>query len=469
MTLSQIISELQESFEQGKTLPVPWRKAQLRNLWHLITDNQDRFINTIQKDLAKPKVQTQVLEIVCVANDIVHCLQNLDQWLQEEMVPTAPPFQYWSPVIRRRPKGNCLILGTWNYPLTLTLLPFVGLIAAGNTGILRPSEYAPHTADLLMELFPKYLDSSCFRCVNGGKEAAIALLEHPFSHILFTGSETVGKDVMKGAAKHLTPVTLELGGRNAVIISDKANVQLAAKRTLWAKFANAGQTCFAPNVAIVLEPVFEEFLANIKETYRDFYKGEAQVRTVGRIVNAAQFQRVQSLLSSTKGNVVLGGRVDDNQLFVEPTVVTGLLEDDVLLQSEIFGPILPIVRAVDIDHAKALAKTIAPESLGLYVFSEDIDEANYIVNTLPNGSSAINDVMAQIAPSSTPFGGFGRSGFGAYRGKASIDTFSHLQSTVTVPTSAEFETMLEWRYPYAEPDSTVDFIRQNLLAKLPES
>jgi acyl-CoA reductase-like NAD-dependent aldehyde dehydrogenase len=204
-----------------------------------------------------------------------------------------------------------------------------------------------------------------------------------------------------------------------------------------------------------------------QKVHYDFYKGSPSIDNVGRIVNAAQFGRVQSLLSSTKGKIVLGGKLDVDSLYAEPTVVVDLEPEDSLLTSEVFGPILPVVRATDIKHAISLAKSLAPESLGLYVFSEDSEEANTIVNSVPNGSTAINDVMAQIAPTSLPFGGFGASGFGSYRGKASIDTFSHQQSIVTVPTNADFEAMLEWRYPYADPDPTVEFIRANMTAPLP--
>ncbi|QGA17282.1 hypothetical protein EYB26_004953 [Talaromyces marneffei] len=467
MEIDKIVAELRRTFDSGKTRPIAWRKEQLRNLYHLIVDNRDRFIEAIFKDIGKPPVQVEVLETLCVANEIVHFLQNLDDWLKDEVVETMPPFENWSPIIRKQPKGSVLVLGTWNYPLTLTLLPFIGVIAAGNTGILRPSEFAPATADLLVELFPKYLDPSSFRCVIGGREAAEALLKHSFGHILFTGGLKVGKEVMKAAANNITPITLELGGRNAAIVSDKANVRLAAKRILWGKAAAAGQTCFAPNVAIVHEAVYDEFVGGLKDYYAEFYKGKAELPSVGHIVNAAQFSRVQSLFSSTKGKIILGGELNSTTYFIEPTIVTDIEVDDALLQAEVFGPILPVIKAKDTDHAQTLAREIAPESLGLYIFSEDLEEANKVINALPNGSASINDVMAQIAPTSMPFGGFGSSGFGAYRGKASIDTFSHKQSIVTVPTVPEFETMLEWRYPYADQEKTVEFIRANMLAPLP--
>ncbi|KAF3406638.1 Aldehyde dehydrogenase family 3 member B1 [Talaromyces pinophilus] len=478
MEIDSIVAELRQTFDSGKTRPIAWRKEQLRNLYNLIIDNRDRFTEAIFKDVGKPAVQVEVLETLCVANEngpdkstrwyqIVHFLQNLDDWLKDEVVQTMPPFENWSPIIRKQPKGLALVLGTWNYPLTLTLLPFIGVIAAGNTGILRPSEFAPATADLLVELFPKYLDASSYRCVIGGREAAEALLKHRFGHILFTGGLKVGKEVMKAAANNITPITLELGGRNAAIVSDKANVRLAAKRILWGKAAAAGQTCFAPNVAIVHEAVYDEFVGALKDYYTEFYKGKAELPSVGHIVNAAQFSRVQSLFSSTKGKVILGGELNSTTRFIEPTIITDVNLDDALLQAEVFGPILPVIKAKDIEHAQTLAREITPEALGLYVFSEDLDEANKVINALPNGSASINDVMGQIAPTSMPFGGFGSSGFGAYRGKASIDTFSHKQSIVTVPTVPEFENMLEWRYPYADQEKTVEFIRANMLAPLP--
>lgn len=205
----------------------------------------------------------------------------------------------------------------------------------------------------------------------------------------------------------------------------------------------------------------------MRQYYAEFYKGKAEHPSVGHIVNAAQFSRVQSLVSSTKGKIVLGGEFNSTTRFIEPTIVTDIEADDALVQSEVFGPILPVIKAKDIEHAQTLAREITPESLGLYVFSEDLEEANKVVNAVPNGSASINDVLGQIAPTSLPFGGFGSSGFGTYRGKASIDTFSHKQSIVTVPTVPEFENLLEWRYPYADQEKTVEFIRANMLAPLP--
>ncbi|KUJ17221.1 putative aldehyde dehydrogenase [Mollisia scopiformis] len=454
-SLLTTLEELNATFLSGKTLDVEWRKEQLRSLWRMIDENETKISDAVFADLGKPRVQTQVLEMGMVKNDIVHCFQKLDEWLAIEAVEVPPPFENWSPVIVRRPKGLCLVIGTWNYPITLTLLSMIGIIACSNVGILKPSEHAPNTAAILSELIPKYLDPESFRVINGGVDVAQALLKFPYGHILYTGSTNIGKEVMKAAAEHLTPVTLELGGGNSVVVTEKANIELAAKRIAWGKFAIAGQTCFAPNHVIVHESVHDTFVAALQKIVK-----------VGKIVNAIHWKRIMSLLASTKGTTVFGRTGKENELFISPTVVKGISPEDPLVQTEIFGPILPILKYSTDSEAKNLLQTLSPDALGLYIFTEDLTEARDILKWCTAGTACINDAMGQIAPTSMPFGGVGASGIGSYRGKASIDTFSHKQGMVTVPTAPEFENLLAWRYPQMESQETVGFVKANLEMKL---
>ncbi|KAF8853370.1 putative aldehyde dehydrogenase [Acephala macrosclerotiorum] len=425
MNFSNILDELDASFESGRTLVIEWRKEQLRSLWRML--------------------DIQVLEIGAMKND----------WLAVETVETPPPFENWSPIIVRKPKGICLVIGTWNYPIALTIGPMIGVIACGNVGILKPSEHAPNTATLLAELFPKYLDPCCFRVINGGIDVAQALLRYPYGHILYTGSTNVGKLVMKAAAEHLTPVTLELGGINSVIVTEKANVELTAKRIAWGKFAIAGQTCLAPNHAIVHE-----------SAHQDFYGDKVEIAKVSKIVNASHWKRIMSLLTSTQGTIVFGGTGSEVDLFIEPTVIKNISSNDPLVQTEIFGPILPVLKYRTDAEAKALLHKLSPDALALYAFSEDLEEARQVLTWCNAGTVCINDVMGQIAPVSMPFGGVRGSGLGAYRGKASIETFSHKQPMVTVPTVPQFEAMFAWRYPQMESKETVAFVKANLEMKL---
>ncbi|KAG0649348.1 Aldehyde dehydrogenase family 3 member A1 [Hyphodiscus hymeniophilus] len=461
-----IISELKASFASGKTLSIEWRKQQLRQLWKLLDENEEAIRQALKKDLGKPIVQTHVLEIILVKNDAKDMIDNLDKWLGVESIMVPPPFENWSPVFHRRPKGVCLVIGAWNYPITLNLLPFLGVIACGNTGILKPSELSPHTSTLLADLFPKYLDSTCFKVLNGDKTIAQRLLQEPYGHILYTGGTAIGRIVMRAAADHLTPVTLELGGRNAALVTENADVELAATRVAWAKFAAAGQTCFAPNHAVVHESIYDAFVEALIKTYKSYYPQQATVEKVGKIVNNAHWKRLTSLLASTKGKVILGGKGDESSRFLEPTVITSVLEDDPIVQDELFGPFLPVLRYSTPADLSRLQQKLSPTPLAVYVFSSDLVQANEIASGSMAGTAAINDCMAQVAPTSLPFGGFGNSGIGGYRGKASIDTFSHKQSVVTVPTAPEFEALLGWRYPYAESMETVEFVKANLEARL---
>lgn len=330
---------------------------------------------------------------------------------------------------------------------------------------MKPSELAPATASALALLVPRYLDTTCYAVVNGGVAVTTGLLKLRYDHILYTGGPAVAKIVMQAAAEHLTPVTLELGGKSPVIVSKNADLKLAAKRVAWGKFACAGQTCVAPDYALVEESVLESFVESLKEVTQEFYEGDAKAEhKMGRIVNLRHFERITTLLAKTKGQLVFGGSSDAHELFVEPTVVRDVALDDPLMLEEIFGPILAIVSVPSIAAACALIPRICRNPLGLYVMSEEKSELDFVIANTASGGVSLNDVMTQIAIPNVPFGGVGGSGMGAYHGKASIDTFSHKRSVVHV--KREAEEAFGWRYASGDQVEKWRFYKENLEAKL---
>lgn len=330
---------------------------------------------------------------------------------------------------------------------------------------MKPSELAPVTATVLASLVPKYLDTSCYAVVNGGADVVTELLKLQYDHILYTGGANVGKVVMRAAAEYLTPVTLELGGKSPVIVSKNADIKLAAKRVAWGKFACGGQTCVAPDYALVEESVHDAFIDALREVTQEFYEGNAAAEhKMGRIINMRHWERVTGLIAKTKGKVEVGGASDGSTLFVEPTVVSGIKLDDPLMLEEIFGPILPVIPVPSIAAACVLIPKISDKPLGLYIMSEDPSELDFVVQNTQSGGVSLNDVMTQIAVPNVPFGGVGASGMGSYHGKASIDTFSHRRSVVHVKKSMEGE--FEWRYASGDQVGKWIFYKENLEAKL---
>lgn len=356
---------------------------------------------------------------------------------------------------------------TWNYPLFLTVSPFLGVIASGCTGIMKPPEQARHTTAALTELVPKYLDQSCYAVVNGAAEESTALLAQRWNHIFYTGGMRVGAIVAAAAARYLTPVTLELGGKCPVIVSKSADIPLAARRIAWGKFACAGQTCVAPDYALVQAEVYDEFLAAMKRTTLDFYGRDAAADgKMARMINQAAWDRSMDLLRRSNGKVQFGGveNASRQNLYIPPTVVSHLTLDDSLLSEELFAPVLPVVKIESLPEACEIIEKVFHDPLGLYIMSQDPSEYEFVLSHTRSGGVSLNDVMTQIAVPNLPFGGFGHSGWGNYHGKASIDTFSHRRSVVTVPKEAE--EAFEWRYPSGDQRKKWRFYKSNLEAKL---
>ncbi|TVY52347.1 Aldehyde dehydrogenase,dimeric NADP-preferring, partial [Lachnellula cervina] len=371
--ISSIAKSLQTTFRLGKTRDIAFRKSQLKQFWALIDENEVELQQCLFEDLGKPVVEAQVMELMAVKNEIASMLTNMDTWLAPKSAPDVPiEYKNFTPTIHKQPLGTCLVIGAWNYPFVLATAPFVAVIAAGNTGIMKPSELAPATAMALANLVPRYLDQSCYRVINGGEAVATTLLKEKFGHICYTGGAKVGRIVMHAAAEHLTPVTLELGGKSPVIITKNADIMVAATRTVWGKFACTGQTCVAPDYAMVEECVKDEFLNALQQVITRFYQGKPQAESkMARIVNLRHWERITNLIRRTSGNIIAGGHGDENTLFIEPTVVSNVSLDDALMSDEIFGPILPVISISSLEEGCELIPRISEDPLSLYLMTED--------------------------------------------------------------------------------------------------
>ncbi|KAL8717710.1 MAG: hypothetical protein Q9225_005075 [Loekoesia sp. 1 TL-2023] len=376
-------------------------------------------------------------------------LENFEEWLKPENPAVPAMFQAYQPAIHKEPKGVVLIIAPWNYPIVLLFLPLLGAIAAGNAAILKPSEFTPNVTAILAKLIPQYLDRDCFHVIQGGKEVVEETLEYPLGHIFFTGSTSVGKSIMAAASKNLTPVTLELGGKSPAIVTESANIAQAAKRIAWGKFLNAGQTCATPDYALIQDSILPQFLHELKKVIEKAYAHNSnRPAQYGRIINAAHFSRLKSLLSSTTGTTFIStGPSHLPSLSIPPTVITNLPPQDPLLQSELFGPILPILSYTTLSSLSSTISQIDPTPLATYIFSSNPSDIEHLTTHIRSGTTCVNDVMGHMGVTSLPVSGCGNSGFGAYRGKESVECFSAKRTVVDVPTSAEFEAMLEFRYP----------------------
>lgn len=450
---------VKDAFESDKTLSLEWRKQQLRQVWKMLDDNESRFQDALLQDIGKPKIETESYEIIGIKNEIVHTLEHLDEWAKPSTVDVFDEFKANQPRVYKQPKGAVLIIGTWNYPLDLTIDPLISVISAGNTAVIKTSENTPATGKLLAELIPRYLDADSYRVVNGDRVQATELLTYHWAHILYTGGAKVARIVMAAAAKHLTPVTLELGGKTPTIVTEKANIEVAAKRVAWVKTWNLGQTCMSTDYVLVHESVREEFLAQLLKYIKAFYENSG-VDGMSHLINDMHFHRIADMLAATKGKVVFGGGQDATKLFVEPTVILDPTLDDSTLEAEIFGPLLPVLSYKTLPEARKVINRIDPTPLGLYVMTEDHEQAEYFFTHIRSGGAAINDPMAQLAVPSVPFGGFGESGMGSYRGKAGFETFSHLKSAVTTFTDPASEKANEWRYASGDREEKYQLLKQ---------
>ncbi len=415
-------------FQAGHTRPVAWREAQLRALQALMTERAADFFAALWKDLRRNRVDADATDVGFIAREADYARRRVRQWMRPKHERTPLIFAPGRTIVRFEPLGVGLIIGAWNYPIMLCLSPLVAAIAAGNAAVIKPSEVSPACAETMARLLPKYLDPEAFSVVLGGAAETTALLEHQWDHIFFTGGPPVGKVVMAAAAKNLTPVVLELGGKNPTIVHSSADLRVAARRIVQGRFVNAGQTCTAPDYALVFRDVAGAFLSELQAAITTFYGGDPQKSPdYARIVNERHFDRVVKLLGS--GDVQHGGQYDRADLYIAPTILTNVALASPVMQDEIFGPILPML---EVDRVETVLDIVnaRPAPLALYVFATDRAVAERLLDETSSGDVVINDCTVQPLVRELPFGGVGRSGMGKYHGEWGFRAYANARGVL---------------------------------------
>lgn len=437
------------------TIDVDKRINNLKKLKKVIKKYEDEIINALNNDLGKHIFEAYSNEVGFVYGSIDFAIKNLKSWTKIRKVRSDAAQLPGKSYIYKSPYGAVLIIGPYNYPFQLIIEPLIGAISGGNTVVLKPSEYATATEAILEKIIKETFEEEYIAIVRGDYKVNSQLLDLQFDHIFFTGSVNVGKIVMEKASKHLTPVTLELGGKSPVIVDNTANLKVSAKRILWGKLTNAGQTCVAPDYILAHEQIYEELIDDFKNTIKEFYgeniKGNQEF---GRIINDRHMNRLNNILEQDKNKIVIGGEVDFEQRYISPTIIRDVTMDDSVMEDEIFGPILPVIKYKDMEDLKYyISKHKNP--LALYVFSEDEKFSEDVITRFSFGGGCINDTISHVASTYLPFGGIGTSGMGNYHGKASFDTFTHTKSIVKKSTKIDLKLVFP---PYKE--------RVNLVKKI---
>lgn len=423
----EFIQELRQTFTSGKTKSLNWRKEQLLNLKRLLQENENAVYQALEKDLGKCQFESYIAEYSFVLHDIDLFVKNLKKWSRTKTVATPLLAQPGTSKLKPEPYGVSLIMGAWNYPIQLVLSPMVASLAAGNCVVLKPSELAVETSKLLADLIPKYLDNSAVSVFEGGVVETTELLKQRFDHIMYTGSEMVGKIVMRAASEHLTPVCLELGGKSPCIVDDSTNLKVTADRIVWGKFMNAGQTCIAPDYILVTPQQREPLIAALKKSLEKQYGRDPKLsKDFGRIINERHFDRLANYLEGQQDNLVVGGQTEKEQKYIAPTILFAPELDSPVMQDEIFGPILPIIEVESIDRAIEFVNE-REKPLALYLFSKNDDVVKKVTEQTSSGTQCVNDAVIFMVNHRLPFGGVGNSGMGSYHGKWGFDTFSHLK------------------------------------------
>ncbi len=427
--IDDTLLRLRATFDAGRTRPLAWRRAQLAAIERMLEEREAEFADALRLDLNKSRFESVLSETSFVTEEARYARRHLARWTRGSRVRTPMMAQPGRSRIVPEPKGVVLIIAPWNYPLSMVLAPLVGAVAAGNAAVMKPSEISRHTSAALARILPQYLDTQAFAVVEGGVAETTALLERRFDHILYTGNERVARIVMAAAAKHLTPVTLELGGKSPCLVAHDADLEVAAARIVWGKFLNAGQTCVAPDHVLVEREAAAPLLEALVRRIREFYGDDAAASPdYGRIATEQHAARFEQLLAGQR--IHYGGRVDVAGRYVEPTIVLDPAPDSALMQEEIFGPVLPVI-AVDDMQAALRFVAARPKPLALYAFTRDAAFADAVRDTLSAGSICINDAVIFMVSPELPFGGVGASGMGRYTGWYGFETMSHMKAVMT--------------------------------------
>ena len=423
-----ILEEQRKFFLSGETLPIKFRKQMLKKLYASVVFHKEEILSALTSDLGKSDFEGFMCEVGLSLTEISYMIKNVKKFAKEKTVVT-PLAQFASRSYKKPcPYGNTLIMSPWNYPFLLSIEPLANAIAAGNTAILKPSAYSPATSKIIEKILSECFEKKFVAVVTGGRQENAALLEQKFDFVFFTGSQAVGKEVLRHTAENLTPAILELGGKSPCIIDSSAKIKLAAKRVVFGKYLNCGQTCVAPDYILCHKDIKDEFVKEVKiQIEKQYGKNPLENSDYGKIINQKHFERVSSLINAEK--VVHGGKTNPETLQIEPTVLDNVTWDDAVMQEEIFGPIMPILTYENLDQVIAdLQKKQKP--LALYFFSQNKNNIKAVTEKVSYGGGCINDTIIHLATSEMGFGGVGESGMGSYHGKTGFDAFSHTKSIV---------------------------------------
>ncbi|MAT37221.1 MAG: aldehyde dehydrogenase family protein [Acidimicrobiaceae bacterium] len=437
----QALTTAREAFASGRTRDASWREKQLDGLVRLLEENDEALIAALHADLGKPRAEGWTTDLGTTATEISYIRKNIRKWMKSRKVRVPMVAQPGSGFIKPEPLGVILVITPWNYPISLLLNPLAAVFAAGNTAVCKPSELAPACSKLMAELIPQYVDPEAAVVVEGDVEIATELLEQKWDHIFFTGSTNVGRIVMQAAANHLTPVTLELGGKSPTIVDESADLVAAANRITWGKFLNAGQTCIAPDYVFAHENIREELVDKIKEATNEFYGSDPKTSPdYARIVSERHLNRLTGLLDD--GTVVLGGSHDTADRYLEPTILLDPSADSAIMSDEIFGPILPILSFTDLQEVIGFVNA-RPKPLALYIFANSDNVVDEVISQTSSGGVCVNHSLLHYGVSDLGFGGVGDSGIGRYHGKSGFDQFSNMKSVL----KKSFKPELSLLYP----------------------
>lgn len=439
--MNEAVKKQRLFFEKGITKGIDYRIQNLKTLKRAIIAHESDIIDALKKDLNKAPFEAYATEIGLVLEELEYIVKHLRNWAKPRKVKT--PLTHFLSVSRQysEPYGIVLIMSPWNYPFQLTIAPLIGAMAAGNCMIVKPSEYSSHTAEIIERLLSENFDESYITVVRGGREANKTLLDEKFDYIFFTGSVSVGRVVMESASKHLTPVSLELGGKSPCIVDETANLDMAAKRIVWGKYLNAGQTCVAPDYLLVHKKVKNELITKMSKYIEEFYGADPYNNSdYPKIINDKHFNRLLGLIQNE--TIAVGGKYNDQTRRIAPTILDHVTWDRPIMQEEIFGPLLPVIEFESLDDV-IVTVNHHPKPLALYFFTQDRKRERYVIDNTSFGGGCINDTVVHLATSYMPFGGVGESGMGGYHGKASFDTFSHRKSILKKSTLLD----IPLRYP----------------------
>ena len=429
-----LVAGLRRTFRAGVTRPLEWRRGQLGQLKALLAEREAELLAALAADMGKPAVEGRLTDLAFVTAEVDVMLANLEAWSRPERVKLPLVQRPGRATVVREPLGVALVIAPWNYPVHLLLLPMAAAIAAGNCVVGKPSEVTPATSAALARLVPRYLDPAAVAIVEGGVEGTQALLAERFDTIFYTGNARVGRVIMEAAARHLTPVTLELGGKSPVLVDRDADVAVAARRIAWGKFINAGQTCVAPDYVLVHSEVEDALVDALAGAVRSFYGTDPKATAdYARIVNDRHFERLAGLLDASRDHVVLGGDTDAAQRYIGPTLLRGVAPDAPVMDDEIFGPLLPIIAVADMDAAVEIVNARA-KPLALYLFAGSDATVERVLASTSSGGVGVNCTVQHLGVPGLPFGGVGDSGMGAYHGRHGFEAFSHRKAVLAKPT-----------------------------------